>query len=133
MSKLQNRKRRKAFWLTLLAILSASLLVQLFLPWWTLVLVSFFGGFLSAGSIRYSFWAAFLALAIQWGVWSAILDYRNEQILSSRIVQLFPLPHNPLFLILLTAIIGGLIAGFAAWSGGSLRKLSSRNSSHYGH
>ena len=114
-------------------MLIASLAAQLLLPWWTLVLVSFFGGFLAGGNIRYPFWAAFLALAIQWGVWSAILDYGNDHILSTRIIKLFPLPHNPVSLILLTAIIGGLIAGFAAWSGGSLRKLSARSSSHIGY
>lgn len=133
MSKLQNRKRRKAFWITFLAILFASLAAQLFLPWWTLVLVSFFGGFLAGGNIRYPFWAAFLALSIQWGVWSAFLDYGNNHILSTRIIKLFPLPHNPVSLILLTAIVGGLIAGFAAWSGGSLKSIGSRNTSHKGY
>jgi hypothetical protein len=59
----------------------------------------------------------------QWGVWSAIIDQSNGQILSARVVQLFPVPHHSISLILLTALIGALIAGFAAWSGGSLRRI----------
>ncbi len=123
MSKLQNRKRRRAFWLILAAIALASLATQLFLPWWTLVLVCFFAGFLSTGIIRFPFWAAFGALFLQWGVWSAFIDQSNGQILSARVVQLFPVPHHSISLILLTALIGALIAGFAAWSGGSLRRI----------
>ena len=42
--------------------------------------------------------------------------------LAGRVVQLFPIPHNWVPLLLITAIIGGVVGGMAALSGVLVKK-----------
>jgi hypothetical protein len=46
---------------------------------------------------------------------------KNQGILSAKIASVLPLGGSAVLLILVTAIVGGLVAGFAAMSGSYLR------------
>lgn len=68
------------------------------------------------------FSAAFLAMALCWLAVAAYIDFQNEQILSQRIADLFRLSGS-LPLLLVTAVIGGLMAGVAALGASALSRL----------
>ncbi len=97
-------------------ILVASLLLQLFLPWWIIAPVAFGVALWKGNSARQAFLAGFGAIFMLWLVAAWISDYRNNHILSTKIAELF-FVNYPAILLLLTAFIGGLVGGLAAWSG----------------
>src|SRR5690606_40323440 len=67
-----------------------------------------------------AFSSGFLGVFMAWGLYSFWIDRANESILSTRIADLLPLGGNPAFLILFTAVLGGLIGGLSALSGNFL-------------
>ena len=70
-----------------------------------------------------SFVTGFLSLFLLWtglGFW---ISNSNRHILAHKVSLLIFKIDGPLLLILVTAIIGALVAGFAAMSGSSLLKL----------
>lgn len=91
------------------------------LPWWSFAV----GAFLVAVAIHQkglkAFLSAFLAVALLWGLLAGWYDLQNESILSSRIAAVLSI-GSPLAVLLVTAFIGGLVAGFAALTGSFLRK-----------
>jgi hypothetical protein len=67
--------------------------------------------------------AGFLALFILWGGMAYWISIKNDHILANRIAQLILQKEQPITLILLTALTGGIIAGISCWSGSLTRKL----------
>ena len=93
----------------------------LYLPWWSPVLVAFAVGLIVHQQAGKAFLAGFMALFLLWGCIAWWIDSRNESILSSRIAGLLGLGNSSMLLVLITALTGGLLAGFAAMSGSYLR------------
>ena len=48
---------------------------------------------------------------------------KNESVLSKKVAELFSLAGSSFLLILISAFIGALVAGFAAMSGSYLRTI----------
>lgn len=94
--------------------------LQYFLPWWTLVLGAFAGGYLFGETSGKSFLAGFAAVALLWLVTAFIIDAQTHSILTDKVARLFPTKTSGL-LFVLTALIGGLPGGFAAMSGALLK------------
>jgi hypothetical protein len=109
--------------ISILLIALLSFAVGLYLPWWSLALVAFVVAALIHQNASRAFLAGFLALFLLWGVIAFIIDQRNQHILSTKIATLLPLAGSYFLLILITAFIGGLVAGFAAMAGSYLRRL----------
>jgi hypothetical protein len=107
--------------LILTALLSFAVGLAGTLPWWSFAVCAF----LVALAIHQKGWKAFLsgflALAILWGGLALFYDLRNEQLLSTKIAALLSIGSSVL-LILITALAGGLVAGFAALTGSYLRR-----------
>jgi hypothetical protein len=61
-----------------------------------------------------------LGVFLLWAIVALWIDLKNESILSHKIAQIFPLGGSSFLLILVTAVIGALVSGFAAMSGASL-------------
>lgn len=122
----RHRARRWFIPRVLLITLFASV-VQLYFPWWSLVLACALVGFATAGVNASPFSAGFLGLAISWFAMAIWMDIPNESRLSSQVVQLFPLANSVTLLLILTAILGGLIGGFATWTGDAFRRMFMRN------
>jgi len=99
-----------------LLILILSLVVQLFMPWWIIALVSFGLAFWKAPNARNAFIAGFAGIALGWLGYSLFIHLRTEGILTERIAHVLSL-HNSFFLILVTVLIGGLVGGMAALAG----------------
>jgi hypothetical protein len=108
------------FLLTTLLIVLLSYIAGLFMPWWSIAVVAFIVCLLIRPSIRMSFLAGFTAIFLLWVLVALWIDIKNERILSHKIAQLFPLGGSSALLILVTALVGGLVGGFAAMSGASL-------------
>jgi len=104
-------------------ILLFSFIAGLFLLWWSIAIVAFLVALLIPQSIGKCFLAGFLGVFLLWGLLALWIDIKNDSVLSKKIAQLLPLGGVSILLILITALIGALVAGFAAMSGGSLRPV----------
>ena len=98
-------------------------LAGIFLPWWSIALVSFFVALFLVRHIGWGFLSGFLGIFICWGLLALWIDIKNESLLSHKIAQLFPLGGSPALIILVTALVGALVGGFAAMAGSSLRPV----------
>jgi hypothetical protein len=97
-------------------ILTASFVLQLFLPWWIIAPIAFALALWKGTSSRHAFWSGFGAIVFLWATTALVIHLRNEGILTAKIAGLFALPF-PALMIVITALIGGLVGGLAALSG----------------
>ncbi|HEV7333565.1 MAG TPA: hypothetical protein VGN63_21205 [Flavisolibacter sp.] len=111
------------FLLATLLTAAFSFIAGIYLPWWSLAIVAFMVALLIQQKVGWAFLAAFTAIFLLWGGLSLLIHMRNQGVLTKRMAELFPLQGQSFYLILLTALIGALVAGFAAMSGSSLRPV----------
>lgn len=105
------------FIVSVLLIAFLSFALSLFLPWWTIAIAAFVVSvFIRQGSLI-SFVSGFVSLFLLWGIMSWIISTANHDILAHRISLLILKTDNPLLLVLTTALIGAVVAGFAALAG----------------
>ncbi len=96
----------------------------LFLPWWGIAISSLLVAVLIHQKGGKAFLSGFLGLFILWAALAWWIDMKNNGVLSKKIAGILPLGGNSLLLILVTGLVGGLVAGFAAMSGSYLRASS---------
>lgn len=108
------------FLLSTVIIALFTLAITWWMPWWAGAIVAALTCF--ALRPRRPFWAGFLSIFLLWLVVGLVADAPNEHILSTRMAGVFKLPHWSLFL-LVSALVGGLVGGFAGWSGAALARL----------
>ena len=94
----------------------------LFLPWWSIAIAAFIVAALIPQKPGKAFYTAFIAILLLWGGLSFWMSNNNHHVLAHKISQLILKMDNPMLLILITALIGALVAGFAALAGSYLRK-----------
>lgn len=94
--------------------------------WWFFAVVAFLVALLIHQKGFKAFFAGFLALFILWFVLAFWMDLVNEGVLSVKIATLLPLGGSKWLLMIITASVGGLVAGFAALSGSYLRSTSQK-------
>lgn len=95
--------------------------------WWFFAVVTFIVALLIHQKAGKAFLSGFLALFLLWGTLAIWINFKNEGILSAKIASLLPLGGSPVLLIVVTGIIGGLVAGFAALCGSFLRSSSQKH------
>lgn len=105
----------------LLATAALCFVLQYFFPWWTLVIGAFIAGYWAGNKGFVAFAAGFLGVALLWTVTAMVIDAQTNSILSEKVAQIFPTKTQSLLLVL-TAIVGGLPAGFAGLTGALVRK-----------
>lgn len=108
----------------LVAILLTALLAfvgSLWLDWWSIAIAAFLIAILVHQKAGKAFLSGFIGVFILWGAFAWWIDMKNEGVLSKKIAEVLPLGGNSLLLILVTAFVGGLVAGFGAMSGSYLR------------
>ena len=105
-----------------------SFITGLFLPWWSIAIVAFGVASFMKQVIGKSFLSGFSGIFLLWAIVALWIDSKNESILSHKIAQLFPLGGSSFLLILITAVIGGIVGGFAAMSGALLISHKKNNS-----
>lgn len=108
----------------IVAILITALLsfaAGLYLGWWSIAITSFIVGLAIHQHPGKAWLSGFLGLFLLWGGLAWYIDVKNQSILSQRIAQVFPLNGSAVLLILVTALIGALVAGFGALTGSFAR------------
>jgi hypothetical protein len=97
--------------------------ICLYLPWWGFALTSFIVA-VTIHQLPYrAVIAGFLAIFLFWGVYAIIIDANNGYLLSKKVAQILPFGGSVFLLILITALLGGLLSGFAALAGCYARKV----------
>ena len=108
-----------------IAILLTALLCfvgGLWFPWWEIAVASFIVSMIIPQQRWDSFLSGSLGVFFLWGILSWWIDFKNNSILSQKIAQVLPLGGSPYLLILVTALIGGIVGGFAALTASYIRK-----------
>jgi hypothetical protein len=109
---------------SLVAIVLTALLAfvgGLWFGWWIIAVAAFLIALLVHQKAGKAFFSGFFAVFILWGLLAWWIDLKNESVLSKKIAEVLPLGGNSFVLILVTAFVGALVAGFGAMSGSYLR------------
>ncbi len=106
----------------LTALLSFAFGLFTVLPWWSFAVTSFIIAAAIHQKAGKAFLAAFIAVFLLWAILVFIIDNANQHLLSVKVATILPLGGSSFALILLTAFIGGLVAGLSALTGSYLRK-----------
>ncbi len=107
----------------LLIVLGAAL--QLFSPWFSLGLLALVLGYLFRQNAVQAFSTGFLGGFLLWAGYAGYLHFINEGILGDRMAKLFGLSEGWL-LVIVTGLLGGLLAGLGCWTGQALRDFFGR-------
>src|ERR1700761_3823506 len=103
-----------------LTILILSFIAGFMLPWWFMAVIAFLAAIIMGKKAGNSFGMSFLAVATAWILLTLIKTLPNDNMLATRVATLVHLPGWA-FLLLVTAIIGGLVGGLAGMSGALLK------------
>ena len=98
-------------------------LAGLYMPWWGIAIAAFVVSAAIPQKPAFSFLSGFLGIFLLWEVLAWWIDNKNNGILSQKIATILPLGGSSVLLIVVTSIIGGLVAGFAALAGTYMRRL----------
>ena len=107
------------FVIQLIAIIILAYIFELFLPWYYIAVAAFICGYVLKS--KANFLAGFLAIALLWTFKAWLTDADSPTDLTIRVANIFTLPRKEL-LYVVTALIGGIVGGFAALTGSLLKK-----------
>lgn len=108
--------------LGIIGIIVLGFVTQSFFAWWTIALVAgVVGAWIKLNNLQ-SYLVGFLGVFLLWGGYAAFLNNGNEGILAGKIGAMFG-GLGAFQLVLITAVLGGIIGGFAALTGRLLRNL----------
>ena len=110
------------FFISLILTILLSFAACLFFPWWSIAIAAFVVAALIPQKPGKSFATAFAALFLLWGGLSFWMSNNNDHVLAHKVSQLILKVDSPAMLVIATALIGALVAGFAALAGSFLRK-----------
>jgi hypothetical protein len=111
------------FFYIFLLILIPGFLLQLFLPWWSIVIWAGLAGLAFRFDQAFTaFIAGFLAVGISWWGYAYYLDLSNGSLLSVRMGEILG-GLSPLLLTLVTGLFGGLFGGLGALTGALARQM----------
>ena len=106
--------------IVLIAILS--LAACLYLPWWSIAVVAFVvAAFIPLRPLK-AFLAGFIALFLLWGALAWYISSNNQNLLAHKMSVIILKTDSPETLILLTALVGAIVAGVASLTGSFVRK-----------
>ena len=112
------------FPIQILLIMILGYLLEMFLPWWGVAIAAFLGGVII--TTHSNFLAGFIAISLLWVGKALIADLSTDSDLADRVARIFML-HNKVLLLLLTFLLSGLVGGFSAMTGGSIRDARKLN------
>src|ERR1700722_15313138 len=109
--------------LSILVTALMAFVAGLYLPWWGIAIAAFLVSAAIPQKPAFSFLSGFLGVFLLWEVLAWWIDNKNNGILSQKVAALFKMGNSSVLLIVLTSILGALVAGFAALAGSYLRRL----------
>jgi hypothetical protein len=110
------------FIVSILLIALLSFAAGMYLGWWSLAVAAFIVAALIPQKPWKSFLSGFLGLFLLWGILAAWIDMKNQHILSQKMAQIFPVGGSYILLIIVTALVAAIVAGFGALTGSYVRK-----------
>jgi hypothetical protein len=93
----------------------------LYFSWWIIAVAAFISVLLIPMRRGKAFLAGFLGIFILWAMLAWWIDVKNNDVLATKVAQIFPLGGSSFLLILVTALVGGLVGGLASLCGSYLR------------
>lgn len=96
------------------------------LPWWSFAITSLIVAVAVHQHAGRAFLSGFLGLFLLWGLLAFMKDSANDHVLSTKVSQLFLKSDSYILIILVTALVGGLVSGFAALTGSFMRSTRKR-------
>lgn len=100
-----------------------SFVACLYLPWWSIAVVSFLIPMIIFQKPYMAFITGFVSLLLLWGGLAWWISTANNDLLTHKISVLVIKADSPFLLVGLTALIGAVVAAFAALSGSLFRRL----------
>lgn len=107
------------FLIQLIVIFILAFVLELLLPWWSIAVAAAAGGYFF--KTNGNFFAGFLAIAFLWVGKAYVIDASSAVSLVEMVSEILLINSKPL-LFLITALIGGMVGGFAAVTGSGLKK-----------
>jgi hypothetical protein len=107
------------FLIQLVAILIAAALLEILLPWWSIAIGAAFGGYFFRS--KANFLAGFLAIALLWLIKAMWLETQSASSLTESIASILMIKSKTA-LFLVTALLGGLVGGFASLTASLIKK-----------
>ena len=92
----------------------------IFLPWWSIAIVTFLVAFILRLRPGAAFVTGFSSIFLLWFVLSYVLSSANGHVLATKMAGVVLQTENPFLLMLVTGLTGGVVAGLAALSAGYL-------------
>ena len=99
-----------------LAIIVLCFLLQMFLPWWIIIVISFATCGIIGKTGRISFWQSFIAIFCLWIGYALFKTMPNDNLLASRVAIMLKLDVWWV-LVLVTGVVSGLVAGVSGFCG----------------
>ncbi len=104
-----------------LIILVLAFLLQLFLPWWIIVIISFLTCAVVGKTGKVSLWAPFFAILLLWTAVALFKSIPNEHIMAKRVAEMLAVSNWWLVLII-ASLLGAFVAGVSGFCGYHFRK-----------
>jgi hypothetical protein len=92
----------------------------LYIEWWSIAVSAFLVALLVHQRAGKAFVSGAVAIFLLWFIIAGWVDMKNQGLLSKKVAELLHLGSSSL-LLLATALIGGIVGGFAAMSASYLR------------
>ncbi len=108
--------------LSILVTALMAFVAGIYMPWWGIAVAAFLVSAAIPQKPAFSFLSGFLGVFLLWEVLAWWIDNKNNGILSQRVAILFKLGNSSVLLIVITSVIGALVAGFAALAGSYLQE-----------
>ena len=104
-----------------IVIIIASFLLQMVLPWWVIVIISFATCGIIGKTGKIAFWEPFLAIFLLYIGMSLYKSVPNDHLLATRVAEMLGVKLWYVVLIV-TALLGGLAAAISGYCGYHFRK-----------
>lgn len=109
--------------LQILVVAFLALVLAQIMPWWGVAIAGLAGGYAYAGHRGKSFLAGFLGIFILWFLAALYIKVTTGSDFADRFALLFPFPLSGTALMVVSGVIGGIVGGFGAFTGDSIKRL----------
>ena len=111
------------FVVSIVLIIFLSFVACLYFPWWSIAVVAFIVSIVIHQTPGMSFVTGLFALFLLWGSMSLWIGSKNDFAFAHKASMIMFKKDSPGLLVFASAMIGALVAGFAAMAGSYLLKF----------
>ncbi|TCD00827.1 hypothetical protein [Pedobacter psychroterrae] len=104
-----------------IVIIIASFLLQMVMPWWIIVVISFATCGLIGKTGKISLWSPFFAILALWTGMALFKSIPNNHLLALRVAEMFGI-RSWMLILILSAVLGAFCAGISGFCGYHFRK-----------